>query len=515
MMFAFASCDDGSDSGPDGPQTYTITVTSGEGGTATSTPATAEAGKMITLNATADEGYAFTKWFVEEGDDVILGDANSAETKFIMPNGNVSVKATFDEEIPDLDDILPLITDASFKKYVQNRVTKAQMDEEGEVYLKWDKNGDGKLSTEEAAEVDWMLVTNGEDQPAIASLNGIQFFTGLKTFICNENASVAGLDLSKNKNLSYLNISGHRNLKTLDVTKCTELEYLNISGADLSTLDLSNNGKIQTLIISGTPLTTIDITALTELTSISLGDSMFTGIDISKCTKLKSFNANYNRLKSVDVSKNVELTSFSANNGTLEGVLDFSNCPKITNIDVMGSVMNSKSKLTKIIVTNCPDLTHLTCSYNQITELDVTRNTKLIILNCRDNKIKKLDVSNCTKLYRLYAETNRLTELDVTNCKEMLTCWVYANHIEEIDVRNLILLFDEEKQQQTEAWDYWGGMQLVSETPASEYSVFDPGATPDLFKTIKVKIRPDMMPWWDHFLKGGVSRNYKVEIVVE
>ena len=79
------------------PTSYTITVTTGGNGTASSNVGTATAGTEITLSTTANAGYRFKEW------QVVSGGVTIANNKFIMPAGNVEVKAIF-ELVPVLDE---------------------------------------------------------------------------------------------------------------------------------------------------------------------------------------------------------------------------------------------------------------------------------------------------------------------------------------------------------------------------------------------------------------------------
>ena len=73
---------------------YTITVKTGGNGTASASHAKAVVGTEITLTATPDEGYHFKEW------QVISGDVTIVNNKFTMPDGNVEVKAIFEEDAP-------------------------------------------------------------------------------------------------------------------------------------------------------------------------------------------------------------------------------------------------------------------------------------------------------------------------------------------------------------------------------------------------------------------------------
>ena len=75
---------------------YNVTVTGGTASVGAGTPITkATKGTTVTLTANAaPSGKVFDKWVVESG-NINLGDENSAITTFTMPDGAVSVKATY------------------------------------------------------------------------------------------------------------------------------------------------------------------------------------------------------------------------------------------------------------------------------------------------------------------------------------------------------------------------------------------------------------------------------------
>ena len=70
---------------------FTVTVKTDGNGTASASHARAVAGTEITLTATPNKGYHFKVWQVISGDVTITND------KFLMPNGNVEVKAIFEK----------------------------------------------------------------------------------------------------------------------------------------------------------------------------------------------------------------------------------------------------------------------------------------------------------------------------------------------------------------------------------------------------------------------------------
>ena len=78
---------------------YRIDIPAAEGGTVTADPAAAKAGATVTLTATPDEGYAVGTIIVTDrfGDAVKVTENADGTYTFTMPNGQVTVKATFVE----------------------------------------------------------------------------------------------------------------------------------------------------------------------------------------------------------------------------------------------------------------------------------------------------------------------------------------------------------------------------------------------------------------------------------
>lgn len=75
--------------------TYTITVEPSENGTVTASPVEAAEGATVTLTITPNDTYALDTLSVTAGDMIIP----VVEGKFVMPNSNVIVKATFTDAV--------------------------------------------------------------------------------------------------------------------------------------------------------------------------------------------------------------------------------------------------------------------------------------------------------------------------------------------------------------------------------------------------------------------------------
>ena len=85
---------------------YRIDISAAEGGTVTADPAAAKAGATVTLTATPDEGYAVGTITVTDrfGDAVKVTENADGTYTFTMPNGQVTVTATFVETEAPVDE---------------------------------------------------------------------------------------------------------------------------------------------------------------------------------------------------------------------------------------------------------------------------------------------------------------------------------------------------------------------------------------------------------------------------
>lgn len=77
---------------PPQPGAYTVTVESDGNGTASADRSSAAEGETVTLTATANSGYHFKEWQVLSGGVTVTGNS------FVMPAGNVTVRAVFEAD---------------------------------------------------------------------------------------------------------------------------------------------------------------------------------------------------------------------------------------------------------------------------------------------------------------------------------------------------------------------------------------------------------------------------------
>lgn len=343
------------------PKEYSISVTAGTGGRGEAridgkVVTRVKEGQTVTLNATPDDDFTFSRWIVESG-GVQLADQLAGSTTFVMPAQNVSLRAEFAEDTRNIN-VFDKIVDPGFLYYCQE-------------IRGFDTDGDGILTLEEARAVteinvnEWYKVMGDR----IQSMAGIEYFTSLTKLTCYGN-SIAEIDLSNNTELTYLHVGTNR----------------------LSNIDVTNN---------------------TKLTELYVSRNLIKEIDLSKCPELMKFQCvGCAELTCLDVSANPKLTEVYAESCPKITTLDFSHNPDMVIIRCF------ECSLTELNVSNCTKAEALNCFNNKLTTLDVSEFTELTVLDCSGNQLTSLDVSKATSLDYFMCYNNRMTELDATALAE-------------------------------------------------------------------------------------------------
>ncbi|KIA97787.1 hypothetical protein OA93_12460 [Flavobacterium sp. KMS] len=166
--------------------------------------------------------------------------------------------------------------------------------------------------------------------------------TALTYLRCVDNSGITTIDVSKNINLIYLEVSLLK-LASLNVSKNTNLLTINCYSNQIASLDVSTNINLNSLNCSDNQLTTLDISTNLNLHTLSVFKNQLTTLDVSKNTKLTGIICNSNKLTSLDVSKNTQLSNFGCATNQLKS-LNLKN----------GN--NSAMKGYSIILTQNPDL---------------------------------------------------------------------------------------------------------------------------------------------------------------
>ena len=327
--------------------------------------------------------------------------------------------------------------DANFRSYVSSR---------------FDSNSDGVLSESELAAVKGLYVDNQN----ISSLDGVEFFTELKTLSCGGN-SFSTLWLDKNTaleqlycyncpNLSALYLNGHSSLKglyvyndtsmtslqcfncsltNLNVIGCSALKYLYCYGNQLTALDLTGCTNLGTLYCSDNPMTSLDVSGLTKLERLNCRDCGLTSLKTDGCTALEELCCSGNALTKLDVSGLGSLKS-----------LDTSDC---TDLKILHC---SRCALTKLDVIGCTALTDISAYDNDLTSVNVSHNTALDYLDLDDNRLAVLDVSDNTALTSLFCSGNQLTTLNIDKNKALKVLYCRENLMTTLSVTGHAALKD-------------------------------------------------------------------------
>jgi hypothetical protein len=241
----------------------------------------------------------------------------------------------------------------------------------------------------DAIEQDEALAVTTLDIPssAIASMQGIQYFTNLVHLDCSWNNFYSDAQISQLTNLTYL-----------DVTRCS-LSNLNVTGmANLTELYCNSN-----------TLTALDVAGLTNLTKLDFGLNELYDVEFDNLTQLTYLNCALNHLSEINLSNLIHLEKLYANSNN-NNVLDVS------------ALVNLK---------------FLYCSDSQISALNLTPLTQLEALYCNNTNVSSLDLSHMPGLTTLIVGSPSLQTLDLSAVSNLKALSLYAGQYTSIDLSNL------------------------------------------------------------------------------
>lgn len=296
-------------------------------------------------------------------------------------------------------------------------------DEAFRTYLaeKVDKDGDNVLSSWERSGVSQMSCTSRD----IASLEGVQYFTGLTVLVCYDN-QLTELNVSSCPRLVMLNCGGNR-LTELDVSGNPQLESLDCSSNPLTRLTLGSQENLTELYCCADRLTGLDLSGCPQLKELAVADTPLTSLDVSVCPNLTVLECQRAQLTALDVRANKSLQRLVCYNNQLTE-LDVSQNPELNNLQC------DSNQLTRLDVGANPNLSYLTCGKNQLTALDVSQNLKLNYLGCTDNQLTEVDVSLQPGLGQLLVSGNPITKLDVSKNPELYLLWCENTPLTSLDL---------------------------------------------------------------------------------
>ncbi|MCR5503582.1 MAG: InlB B-repeat-containing protein [Lachnospiraceae bacterium] len=230
---------------------------------------------------------------------------------------------------------------------------------------KWDKDGDGILSSTEISAVKKIEIKGtGASAYNVHTLKGIEYFTSLEELSAT-NCSIYGtVDLQKNTKLSILDLS-QSSVKNI-------LYKVILTGTSITSINVTNNGYLTDLVMSGK-----DKLRLEHLWANNTG---LDGFPYDECNKLVTLCCKGQNLKSLKITS-----------------------PNLRQLDCSGNNLKTlDTRKTKV-------LDVLSCNDNKLESLLINgENVKLSILDCHNNRITELTIPHPEKITKLDIRNNNM-----------------------------------------------------------------------------------------------------------
>lgn len=271
---------------------------------------------------------------------------------------------------------------------------------------------------------------------AVASLEGIQYFTKLTLLDVNGCKNLKTVDLSpfpllekavfQFSGITSCTLAGNTSLKTLDLyyakvpdldlSSCVNLEDLNVSNSSLTSLDVSNNKKLLTLDCSwNSLLSQLDLSQNTSLESLDISNTSISAIDVSNNSQLTRLDISSTKISSIDLSQNTGLIELGFSQTKLSSPTQFDIFPDLKYLYC------TSTKVPSLKLDQNANLEILRCGGTLIQTLDVTKNTKLRVLECPSTALTTLDLAQNTLLTELNINDCTIKNIDLSNNTSLST----------------------------------------------------------------------------------------------
>lgn len=414
------------------PELFTIAVTDDGNGTAEASVEgnpvdEAEEGTEISLTATADEGYVFVRWTAESGNVVFSDDRTDNPATFIMPAGNVSIKAEFEEdEVEDPTFTIDMTNDGcgeskatiagapASNAHEGTKVTITAIPDEGYLFDKWTTDNDDIEFDDPQAEVA-IFTMPAENVVIRAEFRYPELYEITITSDGNGRgvASYHDMPAARAHAESTIKLTAIPDDGYVFGRWTTESEGVVFDDAEASTTTFTM------------PAAAVEIGV--EFVALEEEEDIFTKIvDPAFKTYCEQFDKNRDGILSTSEAYAVKsINAPSLGITTLIGIEHFKNLEKLA---------FEANQVVAIDVTKNTALTHLYCTLNSLVSLKVAGNTSLILLYCGHNRLATLDVSGCTSLTDLMCDMNKMTSLNMSGCTVLEDLNCQQNLLTSIDV---------------------------------------------------------------------------------
>lgn len=134
--------------------------------------------------------------------------------------------------------------------------------------------------------------------------------TDVDPFTMGDYPSLSSLNLSGNRQVGVVDVTGCPRLEALDITDCSftaldltqcpEMVTLKAAGNKIASLDLANNGHLSTIELTGNPISELNTELFPELRRLYISDTRISRVDLMKAYFLTEFQARNTQLEFVD-----------------------------------------------------------------------------------------------------------------------------------------------------------------------------------------------------------------------
>lgn len=299
-----------------------------------------------------------------------------------------------------------------------------------------DANGDGEIQNSEAQQVGRLGVSSCN----IASVEGINSFTNLRQFHCDNN-QLTTLDIS---GLTLLNnlFARNNNLTSINFGPSKPV-WIEVQNNQLTVLNFPSTIRLQKLNYTNNNVTNLNFSSLyaQDLMELYCSNNEITNsLNLSNFVNLQLLYCDYNfinslnltgltQLKTLDCSNN-QLTTLNINGHPLLYRLSLGHNPMpLPNLNVLSAPLALKYLavnslgLSSLNVSSLINLWSLDCSGNQLTTIDISNLTQCNILFCLNNPLlesifvkngivqSNFNFSNCPNLQYICADENELNSI--------------------------------------------------------------------------------------------------------
>ena len=314
-------------------------------------------------------------------------------------------------------------------------------------FIDIDLNNDNEIQNSEASQISYLDISYSNI--LANSLIGLEAFTNLEKFICNNN-QINSLNLTLLSNLKYLNCE-FSYINNINVQGLLFLEYLNCSSNNISSLNIQNLTNLKEINCRNMTLNSLNVQGLLNLETLICGHNYLSNLNVQNLINLKKLDVDNANLSSLNVQGliNLEYLDCSQNNITLlnlQGLVNlkflYCNFCGLNNLNIQNSSLleildcSNNNNITSLDLQNLNNIKSLTCNGMNLSNLEIQNKTNLEYLNCSYNQITYLELINLPSLLNLDCQNNLLTTLNANDLINVNSIYCYNNLLTSIFIKN-------------------------------------------------------------------------------